>query len=81
MNSQVQQQTPPAAWHHDALIRRKDVIEGTTLHPPLLRVGVTKFHDLVKSGSLPRPVHIGKAAFWRAGDMIEAIRKLGGAGQ
>ena len=76
MNSQSSHQTTPA-WHHDALIRRRDIIEGTPQHPPLLRVGVTKFHSLVNAGLLPRPIHLGKAAFWRAGDVLEAIRKLG----
>lgn len=79
MQTHAPQQTTPA-WHPDALIRRRDIIEGSRQHPPLLRVGTTKFHDLVNAGLLPRPIHVGKAAFWRAGDVLEALRKLG-AGQ
>lgn len=79
MQHSEQQQTA-AVWHPDALLRRKDIIEGTRQHPPLLRVGSSKFHSLINEGKLPPPIHIGRAAFWRAGDLIEAIRKLG-AGQ
>jgi len=77
MQTHEPQQTAPV-WHPDALLRRKDILEGTRHHPPLLRVGNTKFHAMVNEGQLPRPVHIGKAAFWRAGSLIEAIRRLGG---
>jgi len=75
------QQEPAAVWHPDALLRRKDILEGTRHHPPLLRLGVSKFHALIREGKLPRPAHIGNAAVWRAGDLIEAIRKLTEAGQ
>ncbi|TSE34145.1 hypothetical protein LCC91_09980 [Tepidimonas taiwanensis] len=75
MQIREHQQTA-AAWHPDAMLRRRDILEGTRHHPPLLRIGVTKFHALINEGKLPRPVHIGRAAFWRAGDLIEAMRRL-----
>lgn len=77
MQTSESQQTSPAGWHPDAMLRRRDILEGTRHHPPLLRVGVTKFHGLINEGKLPKPVHVGAAALWRAGDLLAAIRRLG----
>lgn len=74
MNTPDQPQS--AAWHPDALLRRRDILEGTRHHPPLLSIRPTKFHALVNAGLLPRPIRIGRAAFWRAGDLIAALRAM-----
>lgn len=42
-----------------------------------LGIGLTKFYDIVKSGDLVKPVHIGRAARWRSSDRDQFVgRKL-----
>lgn len=62
--------------HPDALIRLHQIIglNGTT---PLLACGRSKFYEMVKAGDLPPPRKIGHSSYWRAGDVIAAIRRLG----
>ncbi len=66
-----------AQIHPDSLIRIAQIL-GTAGNPPLLAIGKTKFYSLVQQGKLPRPRKMGaRMAVWRAGDILDAIAKLG----
>lgn len=66
---------PSANYHPDARIRKAQIL-GTDGTAPLLKVGNTNFYALVKAGKLPKPMKIGAASFWRAGDVLDAIAVL-----
>ena len=68
-----------ANFHPDSLLRLAQIIGGDY---PLIGVGRTRFFELVAEGKLPPPIKVGRATFWRAGDLIDALRQLAqGAGQ
>lgn len=62
--------------HPDALLKLPQII-GLCGAPPLLACGRSRFYEMVREGKLPKPRKIGHASYWRAGDVLEAIRKLG----
>lgn len=51
--------------------RLKDLID-------VLRIKRTKIYSLVKEGSLPRPLKIGRASVWKAKDVNDFINKIEG---
>lgn len=64
-----------AAIHPDALIRLSQIL-GTNGTPPLIACGRTAFYGWIKAGKLPRPRKVGRASFWRAGDILQALEDL-----
>lgn len=40
-----------------------------------ISLGLTKFYGLVKSGELPKPLHIGRAARWRSSDRDRFVER------
>ena len=63
-------------FHPDALIRLPQIL-GKRGQPPLLACGRTQFYLWIKQGKLPAPRKVGHASFWRAGDILAALGKLG----
>ena len=64
-----------ASIHPDALIRLSQIL-GTRGTPPLIACGRTAFYSWVKAGKLPPPRKLGRASFWRAGDILKALEAL-----
>jgi predicted DNA-binding transcriptional regulator AlpA len=62
--------------HPDSLIRLHQIL-GLNGAPPLLACGRTQFYAWVKEGRLPPPRKVGHVSFWRAGDILEALQRLG----
>lgn len=52
----------------EALLRLPDVLR-------LAPLSKTTFYDLMKKGVAPAPVHIGRSAFWRYGDVLAFISR------
>jgi len=69
---------PATADVHPAALLRIGQIIGTPQTPGLLNIGRSRFYELVKEGVIPCPVKLGHSSFWRAADVIAAIRRLGG---
>lgn len=64
-----------ATIHPDAFIRLSQIL-GTGGNPPLIACGKTAFYNWVKAGKLPPPRKVGRASFWRAGDILDALENL-----
>lgn len=64
-----------AQIHEDALLRVAQIL-GSADAPPLIAIGRTKFYALIASGQLPPPRKLGRTSVWRAGDVIDALRRL-----
>ncbi len=41
-------------------------------------VSKTQIYNLISKGVFPAPVKLGKTSFWRSGDVLEYVRKIGG---
>jgi predicted DNA-binding transcriptional regulator AlpA len=64
--------------HPDALIRIHHILGDPTRNvPPLLACGRTQFYAWINEGKFPRPRKLGHASYWRAGDVLDALVKLG----
>jgi predicted DNA-binding transcriptional regulator AlpA len=64
--------------HRDALIRIHHILGDPTRNvPPLLACGRTQFYAWINEGKFPRPRKLGHASYWRAGDVLDALVKLG----
>jgi predicted DNA-binding transcriptional regulator AlpA len=60
--------------HPDSLIRIHQIIGLNGL----LNIGRSHFYQLIQQGKFPKPTKLGHISLWRAGDVLDAIRRLGG---
>ncbi len=63
--------------HPEAMLRIHQIL-GTPQTPALLNIGRSHFYQLIQQGKFPKPTKLGHISLWRAGDVIDAIRRLGG---
>lgn len=63
--------TPPLPLEIPHLLRLRQV-------QTFLPVSKTQIYNLISKGVFPAPVKMGKTSFWRSGDVLEYVRKVGG---
>jgi len=62
--------------HPQAMLRIQQIL-GTPQTPALLNIGRSHFYELIQRGKFPKPTKLGHISLWRAGDVLEAIHRLG----
>ncbi len=62
--------------HPQAMLRIQQIL-GTPQTPGMLNIGRSFFYELIQQGKFPKPTKLGHISLWRAGDVLEAIRRLG----
>lgn len=75
----MQHHVPKAPTHAEGLLRLKDIIGDRKARPPtrgLLPIAASTWWELVRAGEAPKPLKIGRASLWRAGDVLQLIERL-----